>query len=75
MSDEYKVVHTWVESTRKRIPEWRKSLDAIGADYTWMSLPDLGIYGNSHMLMMDNNSAEIAAMIDKWLCEKGLATL
>ena len=43
----------------------------MGADYTWMSLPDMGIKGNSHMLMMDNNNDEIAALISDWLVKKG----
>ncbi|WP_417843185.1 alpha/beta fold hydrolase [Thalassospira sp.] len=32
-----------------------------------MSLPERGIYGNSHMLMMDTNSADVAAVIQTWL--------
>jgi hypothetical protein len=35
-------------------------------------LPKLGIKGNSHMLMMDKNNLEVAALIQKWLGEKGL---
>ena len=71
MSADYKVVHLWVESVRQNIPRWRKTLDDMGADYTWMSLPDMGIKGNSHMLMMDNNNDEIAALISDWLVKKG----
>lgn len=61
------VVHTWVSSVRDLSPAWRQALDQIGADYTWMSLPDMGIKGNSHMLMMDNNNDEIAALICDWI--------
>ncbi|AUG55875.1 alpha/beta fold hydrolase [Thalassospira marina] len=32
-----------------------------------LSLPDHGIYGNSHMLMMDTNSAEVAEIIQSWM--------
>lgn len=35
-------------------------------------LPELGIKGNSHMLMMDKNNGAIAEVIDKWLAGKGL---
>lgn len=35
------------------------------AEFTW--LPDRGIVGNGHMLMLERNSAEIAAMICDWL--------
>ena len=72
MSDEYKVVHTWVDSIRKNKKTWTDALDRVGADYTWLSLPDIGIKGNSHMLMMDNNSDEIAELINKWLVEHNL---
>ncbi|MCC8060900.1 MAG: hypothetical protein LIO81_08715 [Clostridiales bacterium] len=67
IGEEYKTVHPWVDGIRKTAPLWRDYLDSIGAQYTWMSLPDMGIRGNSHMLMMDDNSAEIAAMICDWL--------
>jgi len=30
-------------------------------------LPDLGIKGNSHMLMQDSNSLELAAWLAAWL--------
>lgn len=32
-----------------------------------MSLPEMGITGNSHMLMMDDNNAGIADMICNWI--------
>lgn len=35
-------------------------------------LPELGIKGNSHMLMMDRNSDQIAALIDQWLERQGI---
>ena len=37
-----------------------------------VDLPQAGIKGNSHMLMMDKNNAEVAALIQKWLEGKGL---
>ena len=33
----------------------------------WLDLPAEGIAGNSHMLMMDTNSDEIAARILEWV--------
>lgn len=65
-------VHSWVAHVRNNASAWRSRLEATGADYTWMSLPELGIRGNSHMLMMDNNSADIAELIHQWLIQKGL---
>jgi hypothetical protein len=32
-------------------------------------LPDLGMRGNSHMLMMDRNNLEIAEVLQKWIAE------
>ncbi len=37
-----------------------------------IDLPEIGIKGNSHMLMMDRNNAEIAAVIQDWLARRGL---
>jgi pimeloyl-ACP methyl ester carboxylesterase len=34
-----------------------------------LMLPDLGMRGNSHMLMMDKNSLEIADVLQKWIAE------
>lgn len=42
----------------------------LGADFIW--LPDLGIRGNGHMLMIEDNHMEIASHIGDWLGRKGL---
>ena len=44
-----------------------------GTDVTRIDLPKIGARGNSHMLMMDTNSDQIAAMIQKWMVDKGLS--
>jgi hypothetical protein len=36
------------------------------------SRSDIGIKGNSHMIMMDKNSDAVAGLIQKWLVDKGL---
>jgi pimeloyl-ACP methyl ester carboxylesterase len=36
---------------------------------SFVRLPDVGLKGNGHMLMLEKNSLEIAAMVDKWLRE------
>jgi pimeloyl-ACP methyl ester carboxylesterase len=46
---------------------------AAGADVRVIDLPDIGIKGNSHMMMMDRNNLQIAQLIEDWLREKGLA--
>ncbi|SHN06966.1 alpha/beta fold hydrolase [Roseibium suaedae] len=42
-------------------------LQALGGTAESIDLPKQGIFGNSHMPMMDNNSAEIADIILGWL--------
>jgi pimeloyl-ACP methyl ester carboxylesterase len=53
--------------------EYGDAIKAAGGTVDWISLPDIGIKGNSHMLMHEKNNAEIAAVIQKWLAGKGLS--
>ena len=46
---------------------------AAGGSVEIVNLPDLGIRGNTHFMMMEKNNAEIADVIQKWLVGKGLA--
>jgi pimeloyl-ACP methyl ester carboxylesterase len=45
---------------------------AAGGSADVVDLPKAGISGNSHMMMMDKNNAEVAALIQTWLEGKGL---
>src|SRR6267154_2577273 len=45
---------------------------AAGGSADVVDLPKAGIKGNSHMMMMDKNNAEVAALIQTWLQGKGL---
>jgi pimeloyl-ACP methyl ester carboxylesterase len=47
-------------------------IKAAGGSVDVVDLPKIGMTGNSHMLMMDKNNAEVAALIQKWLEGKGL---
>jgi len=42
-------------------------VNAEGGDGTVLQLPSLGIMGNSHMMMMDNNNEQIADIIEDWI--------
>ena len=42
-----------------------KTANYLSADFIW--LPDLAIEGNGHMLMIENNSDEIAQILIDWL--------
>jgi pimeloyl-ACP methyl ester carboxylesterase len=44
-----------------------EQLKKAGGDATMMHLPTMGIKGNSHMLMQDRNSDQIADLILTWL--------
>ena len=45
---------------------------AAGGGIDVVDLPDAGLNGNSHMVMMDKNSDQVAELIQKWLAGKGL---
>jgi len=53
--------------------EYGDAIKAAGGKVDWINLPEIGIKGNSHMMMQDKNSDQIAAVIQKWLVGKGLA--
>jgi hypothetical protein len=38
-----------------------------GGDFTFISLPAIGIHGNSHMMMLDNNNLQVADVIIDWI--------
>jgi hypothetical protein len=44
-------------------------LNKAGGDASLMHLPELGIRGNSHMLMQDKNSDELADLVIAWIDE------
>ena len=48
-------------------------LRAAGADVTVMRLPEHGIAGNTHLPMLDRNSAAVARAIQDWMVAKKLA--
>jgi len=49
------------------IARYRDGLLAAGSSVTEIRLPERGMKGNSHMMMMDRNSDEIAGMVKTWL--------
>jgi pimeloyl-ACP methyl ester carboxylesterase len=56
-------------------PRHPRALDAataayLGAEFIW--LPDRGVTGNGHMLMIEDNSDAIAALALDWLRDQGL---
>jgi pimeloyl-ACP methyl ester carboxylesterase len=53
--------------------EYANVLKDAGGSVDFIDLPDAGIKGNSHMMMMDRNSDQIAELINKWLVSKGMS--
>jgi pimeloyl-ACP methyl ester carboxylesterase len=43
------------------------NLRATGGGATFMSLPELGITGNGHMMMMERNNLELADLVIDWI--------
>ncbi len=44
-----------------------KYLQQAGVKPTFIRLADIGIHGNSHVMMLEKNNREIAAVLAKWL--------
>ena len=44
-----------------------KYLEQAGVHPTWVKLGEAGIHGNGHMMMLEKNNQEIAAVMTKWL--------
>lgn len=68
----------------KNHPRWSKirqggvdyaaAFKAGGGNIDIVDLPDVGLKGNSHMVMMDRNSDKVADLIHAWLKKKGFAS-
>ena len=44
-----------------------KYLNQAGVHPAWIKLADIGIHGNSHVMMLEKNNKQIAAVIAQWL--------
>jgi pimeloyl-ACP methyl ester carboxylesterase len=44
-----------------------KYLEQAGVHVTWIKLADAGIHGNGHMMMLEKNNMEIAALMSRWV--------
>jgi pimeloyl-ACP methyl ester carboxylesterase len=45
---------------------------SVGGSVEIVNLPDRGLAGNSHFMMMEHDNAQIADIVEQWLAEKGL---
>jgi pimeloyl-ACP methyl ester carboxylesterase len=55
------------------LDKYEEALRKQGTSVTRIDLPKMGIKGNSHMLMMDRNSDDIAKLIQEWMVKQGLS--
>jgi pimeloyl-ACP methyl ester carboxylesterase len=46
-----------------------KYLQQAGVQPMWIKLADAGIHGNGHMMMLEKNNMEIAAVMSNWLTQ------
>ena len=44
-----------------------KYLTQAGVKNTFVRLPDAGIHGNGHMMMLEKNNLQIAALLKSWV--------
>ena len=49
-----------------------QAIKAAGGTVDTFDLPVMGIKGNTHMLMMDRNSDDIAKLVHDWIGKQGL---
>lgn len=57
---------------RRNARRFTAAVQAAGGTVEDVDLPSRGIRGNSHMLMMDRNSDEVAKLVQDWLAARGL---
>lgn len=60
------------ETFRKNSLAYAAAVRTAGGTADVVNLPEIGIKGNSHMLIMDKNNGQVAEVIQKWLAGKGL---
>ena len=53
--------------------KWGEAIKAAGGTADTFALPKMGLTGNTHMLMMDRNSDDVAKLVNDWIGKQGLA--
>lgn len=52
--------------------KWEAVVNKYGGDVQVVSLPDIGIKGNTHFMMADLNNKDVANAMEQWMHSKGL---
>jgi len=61
----------WPQIRQRGLDFYARLRDA-GASVDVVALPDRGIAGNSHLMMMDRNNQQVAQVVQDWLAARGL---
>ena len=64
--------NTFWTTARNKVSAWHERIRASGGVAETLDLPTVGIRGNTHMVMMDSNSDEVAGRIQQWIEKHGL---
>jgi pimeloyl-ACP methyl ester carboxylesterase len=62
---------TW-QKIRPQPEKWAAAIKAAGGTVDTFDLPKMSIKGNTHMLMMDRNSDDVAKLVADWISKQGL---
>ncbi len=60
------------QSVRGKLDKLQQNAAAQGGVSDMLDLPKAGFRGNSHMLMMDTNSDQVAQLVQDWMAKQGL---
>jgi len=64
-----------LDSRRILVEQYKLFAEAVknhGGNVVTISLPDVGIFGNTHYAMADTNIKQVAPVVLNWLTEQGL---
>jgi pimeloyl-ACP methyl ester carboxylesterase len=64
--------HAVWQKIRPQPEKWAAAIAAAGGKVDTIDLPKMGIKGNTHMLMMDKNSDDVAKLVHEWIGKQGL---
>jgi pimeloyl-ACP methyl ester carboxylesterase len=64
--------HALWQRLRAGPEKWAEAIKTAGGTADAFDLPRMGIKGNTHMLMMDRNSDDIAKLVSDWIGKQGL---
>ena len=66
--------NVWRVSSTRAL-DFAKAVNSRGGDVRVIKLPDIGIYGNTHVPFADTNNKQIADLLENYLKEKNLDKL